>query len=238
MRSLLMTPFRLFREDKPLRNTVILFVLTTLFYAMGATLRLVEELSLFWPLNAVMAGVFARHTFLNRLNNYVVCYVAMVLYDGLTTNWGTASFIINFSNIVFILTFALLVQRDKRRPKRATALANTLKMFNYCLLASVLCACFGAVGSSGIDSQTFWPLFADWFSDQTVSCSASVTASAAGGGAGVLGGNIGPDRRRGKSGVSAAGADLVCGPLLAADDGVTDAGDRGCGNHADGQFDH
>ncbi|WP_318389409.1 diguanylate cyclase [Enterobacter sp.] len=166
MRSLLMTPFRLFREDKPLRNTVILFVLTTLFYAMGATLRLVEELSLFWPLNAVMAGVFARHTFLNRLNNYVVCYVAMVLYDGLTTNWGTASFIINFSNIVFILTFALLVQRDKRRPKRATALANTLKMFNYCLLASVLCACFGAVGSSGIDSQTFWPLFADWFSEQ------------------------------------------------------------------------
>lgn len=166
MRSLLMTPFRLFREDKPLRNTAMLFLITTLFYAVGAMLRLVEELSLFWPLNAVMAGIFARFSWLNRLNNYAVCYAAMLFYDGITTDWGAASFVINFSNMVFILTFALLVQRDKFAPKRSTALANTLKMFNYCLLASVLCACFGSFGSFGIDSQTFWPLFADWFSEQ------------------------------------------------------------------------
>nr|WP_318381687.1 diguanylate cyclase [uncultured Enterobacter sp.] len=166
MRSLLTTPFRLFREDKPLRNAVLIFLLTTVFYAIGAMLRLVEELSLFWPLNAVMAGVFARYAWLNRLHNYAICYVAMLLYDGLTTDWGTASFVINFSNMVFILTFALLVQRDKREPQQATALANALRLFNYCLLSAVLCAFFGTFGSFGIDSQAFWPLFADWFSEQ------------------------------------------------------------------------
>lgn len=166
MRPDVKTPFRLFREDKPLRNAVCLFLITTLFYAIGAMLRLVEELSLFWPLNAVMAGIFARFAWLNRLHNYAICYSAMLLYDGLTTDWGHASLLINFSNMVFILTFALLVQRDKHEPVQAEALTVALRLFNYSLLASVLCAFFGTFASSGIDSQAFWPLFADWFSEQ------------------------------------------------------------------------
>jgi hypothetical protein len=38
-------------------------------------------------------------------------------------------------------------------------------LFNYCLIAAVFCALLGAFGSVGID-KTFWPLFADWFSEQ------------------------------------------------------------------------
>lgn len=48
--------FRLFQEGHLLRNSITIFVLTTLFYFIGAELRLVHELSLFWPLNGVMAG--------------------------------------------------------------------------------------------------------------------------------------------------------------------------------------
>lgn len=47
--------FRLFQEGHLLRNSIAIFVLTTLFYFIGAELRLVHELSLFWPLNGVMA---------------------------------------------------------------------------------------------------------------------------------------------------------------------------------------
>lgn len=50
--------FRLFQEGHLLRNSIAIFALTTLFYFIGAELRLVHELSLFWPLNGVMAGVF------------------------------------------------------------------------------------------------------------------------------------------------------------------------------------
>lgn len=107
-----------FRPESPLRNAAGIFILTTLFYFIGAELRLVEALSLFWPLNGVMAGVFARFTYLNRLHNYAVSYVAMLMYDAVTTNWGMASVVINLSNMVFIVVVALLVVRDKRLMKK------------------------------------------------------------------------------------------------------------------------
>lgn len=40
------TTFRLFKEGHLLRNSFAIFVLTTLFYFIGAKLRLVHELSL------------------------------------------------------------------------------------------------------------------------------------------------------------------------------------------------
>ncbi len=158
--------FKLFRPDSPLRNAVGIFVLTTLFYFVGAELRLVEALSLFWPLNGVMAGVFARYVYLNRLHYYAVSYVAMLMYDAVTTSWGIASVVINLSNMVFIVIVALLVLRDKRLLKGRPDPINALRLFNYCLIAAVFCALLGAFGSVGIDSKTFWPLFADWFSEQ------------------------------------------------------------------------
>ncbi|WP_368543238.1 GGDEF domain-containing protein [Enterobacter soli] len=161
-----LTSFKLFLPDNPLRNAAGIFVLTTLFYFVGAELRLVEALSLFWPLNGVMAGVFARYAYLNRLHYYAVSYVAMLVYDAVTTSWGVASLIINLSNMVFIVTVALLVIRDKQLMKGRPDPINALRLFNYCLVAALLCALLGAFGSVGIDSNTFWPLFADWFSEQ------------------------------------------------------------------------
>ncbi len=58
MRTLSTPSFSLFREDRRLFNILTIVVLTAIFYSVGAMLRLVEELSLFWPLNGVMAGVF------------------------------------------------------------------------------------------------------------------------------------------------------------------------------------
>ncbi|ANG92841.1 diguanylate cyclase [Enterobacteriaceae bacterium 155047] len=158
--------FKPFLPDYPLRNAAGIFLLTTLFYFVGAELRLVESLSLFWPLNGVMAGVFARYAFLNRLRYYAVSYVAMLLYDAMTTTWGFASVVINLSNMVFIVTVALLVTRDKRLKRKTPHPINALRIFNYCLIAALLCALVGALGSVGIDSHTFWPLYADWFSEQ------------------------------------------------------------------------
>ncbi len=43
---------------------------------------------------------------------------------------------------------------------------SALRLFNYCLLAALLCAIVGAIGSVSIDSLDFWPLLADWFSEQ------------------------------------------------------------------------
>ncbi|CSN77889.1 TPA: diguanylate cyclase [Shigella sonnei] len=158
--------FRLFQEGHLLRNSIAIFALTTLFYFIGAELRLVHELSLFWPLNGVMAGGVARYVWLNRLHYYAISYVAMLVYDAITTEWGLVSLVINFSNMMFIVTVALLVVRDKRLGKNKYEPVSALRLFNYCLIAALLCAIVGAIGSVSIDSLDFWPLLADWFSEQ------------------------------------------------------------------------
>ena len=115
MSSLSIRLFTLFREEHPVRDALVLFTLTLLLHFFGAMLRLVQELSFFWPLNAVMVGIFARYVWLNRSYFYATCFVAMMVYDGLTSRWGMgfASLLINFSNIVFIVSLAQLLLWDK-----------------------------------------------------------------------------------------------------------------------------
>ncbi|SNY69922.1 GGDEF domain-containing protein [Enterobacter sp. CC120223-11] len=166
MRSISVPRCTVFSEAHVLRNAFFLFIITTLFYGVGAMLRLVQELSLFWPLNAVMAAIFARYVWLNRLHYYAICYGAMLLYDVFTTQWGMVSLVINASNMVFIVMVAQLVMRDKRRAGSDPGPINALRLFYYCLISAIFCALLGAVGSVGIDRQSFMPLVADWFSEQ------------------------------------------------------------------------
>ncbi|SFT64314.1 diguanylate cyclase (GGDEF) domain-containing protein [Kosakonia arachidis] len=166
MRVFFSTPFRLLREEAPLTNAVVIFILTTLFYFLGAMMRLVEQLSLFWPLNAVMAGVFARYAFLQRWHYYLISYAAMLIYDAVTTNWGIDSLLINFSNMVFIITMAQFIGAKRHQMLEAPEPTSVLMLFGYCLLAALLCGFFGAIGSVGINGQGFWPLLAEWFGEQ------------------------------------------------------------------------
>lgn len=166
MRSISVPRLTVFSEAHVLRNSLALFIVTTLFYAIGAMLRLVQELSLFWPLNAVMAAIFARYIWLNRSYYYAICYGAMLLYDVMTTQWGLASLVINASNMVFIIMVAQLVLRDKRHAGQDPEPINALRLFYYCLISAIFCSLLGALGSVGIDRQTFMPLLADWFSEQ------------------------------------------------------------------------
>ena len=168
MSSLSIRSFTLFREEQPVRDALVLFTLTLLLHFLGAMLRLVQELSFFWPLNAVMAGIFARSVWLNRSYFYAVCFAAMLVYDGLTSRWGMgfASLLINFSNIVFIVTLAQLVLWDKRRADSMPGPINALNLFCFCLLAALLCAAVGALGSVDVERATFVPQLADWFSEQ------------------------------------------------------------------------
>ncbi|HBY2365896.1 TPA: diguanylate cyclase [Klebsiella pneumoniae] len=151
-----------------MRDALVLFTLTLLLHFLGAMLRLVQELSFFWPLNAEMAGIFARYVWLNRSYFYAVCFAAMLVYDGLTSRWGMgfASLLINFSNIVFIVTLAQLVLWDKRRADSMPGPINALNLFCFCLLAALLCAAVGALGSVDVERATFVPQLADWFSEQ------------------------------------------------------------------------
>lgn len=157
-----------FSPEKTLTNAIGIFLITTLFYFFGASLRLVDELSLFWPLNAVLAALFVRNPFLNQPLYYLLCYSAMVVYDAVTTQWGWQSVIINFSNMVFIITVARLLLRYSRHQNESNWAVNAFNIFHFSLIGAIFCSLFGAVGSIGnmSDYQKLLPLFADWVSEQ------------------------------------------------------------------------
>lgn len=228
MSSLSIRSFTLFREEQPVRDALVLFTLTLLLHFLGAMLRLVQELSFFWPLNAVMAGIFARYVWLNRSYFYAVCFAAMLVYDGLTSRWGMgfASLLINFSNIVFIVTLAQLVLWDKRRADSMPGPINALNLFCFCLLAALLCAAVGALGSVDVERATFVPQLADWFSERFLNGGInpalysdpdaafgikrfSLSPAAAGAGAGPVNCAWRGGRRRGQHYLPVTGFDLV-----------------------------
>lgn len=160
--------FKIFSPEKWLANAINIFFITTLFYFFGASLRLIDELSLFWPLNAVLAAVFVRNPFLNRPVYYFLCYSAMVVYDAFTTHWGWQSAIINLSNMVFVIIVALLLLRYSRDEDENNWAINAFKLFYFCLIGSLLSSLLGSLGSLGpsSDYRQFLPLFGDWFSEQ------------------------------------------------------------------------
>ncbi|WP_227317312.1 GGDEF domain-containing protein [Cedecea davisae] len=161
--------FLFFSPEKMLLNAVSIFVFTTLFYFFGASLRLVNDLSLFWPLNAVLAAIFVRNPWLNKAVYYFISYAAMLVYDAFTTQWGWQSTIINFSNMVFIVTAARLLLRYSRNMDESNWALNAFNIFNFSLIAAILSSLFGAIGSLGISGdyhEKFMPLYADWVSEQ------------------------------------------------------------------------
>jgi hypothetical protein len=83
----------------------------------------------------------------------------MLVYDGLTSRWGMgfSAFLINFSNIVFIVTLAQLILWDKRRTDSMPGPINALSLFCYCLLAALLCAAVGALGRSMWNAPRLFP---------------------------------------------------------------------------------
>jgi hypothetical protein len=165
MSSLSIRSFTLFREEHPVRDALVLFTLTLLlhFWCHAAS---GPGTVLFWPLNAVMVGIFARYVWLNRSYFYATCFVAMMVYDGLTSRWGMgfASLLINFSNIVFIVSLAQLVLWDKRRfhagPDQCAEFVLLLPAGGFPARRR------GTLGSVDVERETFISLLADWFSEQ------------------------------------------------------------------------
>ncbi len=64
------------------------------------------------------------------------------------------------------MTLAQLVLWDKRRADSMPGPINALNLFCFCLLAALLCAAVGALGSVDVERATFVPQLADWFSEQ------------------------------------------------------------------------
>ena len=157
---------KLFAEHHPGKNALSLFIITALFCFMGSHLRVPQDLSLFWPVNALLAGIIVRHPFLHSIRYYLVCYGAMIFNDTVFSGWALPAVTLNFANILFIVVaVAMLVKHFPLRGSSASV-TNALRIFPACLLASMTCATWGALAQNGSFNQQLIIAWSDWLSEQ------------------------------------------------------------------------
>ncbi|MBP2168368.1 diguanylate cyclase (GGDEF)-like protein [Erwinia toletana] len=158
--------FKLFDENNNKANGITIFVFTVVFCFIGAHLRMPQELSLFWPVNALIAAIIVRFPFLHNTRIYLITYLAMIFYDMMFSGWASLSVTINFANIIFIFVVAnLLIKKNKpvagfRRPVRA------LQIFPASLLGALLSASWGTLAQDGWMGGNFLTAWSDWVSEQ------------------------------------------------------------------------
>ncbi|MFH8135342.1 diguanylate cyclase [Pantoea osteomyelitidis] len=157
---------KLFAEHHPGKNALSLFIITALFCFMGSHLRVPQDLSLFWPVNALLAGIIVRHPFLHSIRYYLVCYGAMIFNDTVFSGWALPAVTLNFANILFIVVaVAMLIKHFSLRGSSASV-TNALRIFPACLLASMTCATWGALAQNGSFNQQLIIAWSDWLSEQ------------------------------------------------------------------------
>jgi len=159
--------FRLFSEKRKITNLVILFALTLYLCSLGSHLRLPMVLSLFWIVNAIIAGLFLRKPWLHTLPNYLACYAGMVANDFLFSGWAMASFSVNLGNIIFIFITVMFLSRLPPYQDGQANIRNVMMILPVCLLAALASGCWGAIFSTGInDGQAFCVAMSAWASEQ------------------------------------------------------------------------
>lgn len=159
--------FRLFNEKDTVANGVVIFVLTVFLCAVSSHLRLPMVLSLFWVVNAVIAGIFIRKPGLHTPLNYLWCYGGMVANDVFFSGWAMASFTINIANIIFILITSFSLNRYPPYTQGKANIRHMMLIFPVCLLAAWSCGIWGALASGGLtDNVALIMSIADWSSEQ------------------------------------------------------------------------
>ncbi|WP_312239441.1 diguanylate cyclase [Pantoea sp.] len=157
---------KLFAEHQPGKNAVSLFIITALFCFIGSHLRVPQDLSLFWPVNALLAGIIVRHPFLHTARNYLACYGAMIFNDTVFSGWALPAVTLNFANILFVVIAVAMLAKHFPLRGGSARVTSALRIFPACLLASAVCATWGALAQHASFNQQLLIAWSDWLSEQ------------------------------------------------------------------------
>ena len=106
---------KLFEENNVKKNALSLCLITLFFCFIGSHLRIPEEFSLFWPVNALIAGLMVRNRFYTT-SSYLVCFAAMIFNDTVFSGWALPAVTINFANILFITVSVSMLIKHLQSP--------------------------------------------------------------------------------------------------------------------------
>lgn len=157
---------KLFAEHNTTTNLLSLFLVTLLFCFLGSHLRVPAELSLFWPVNAIVAAIIVRHPWLHRLRYFFASFAAMVANDTLFSGWAWPAVTLNVANLLFIMIAVSMLVKSYLRDSDRRQISNALRIFPACLLAAFACATWGGLAQDMSFDTRFATAWADWFSEQ------------------------------------------------------------------------
>ncbi|MCT8166916.1 MULTISPECIES: sensor domain-containing diguanylate cyclase [unclassified Pseudomonas] len=144
----------------------ILFCLTLALTLGGILARPIESLSLFWPVNAVLAGMLLRYPRQAKPVGFVLVWLAMVVADLATgSDWAPALWF-NLCNLGVVVTLWAVLSRLPRLHRRMRTPQGVLSVFAACAGGAMVAASLASLMATPWFQQSLWATWIAWFSEQ------------------------------------------------------------------------
>ncbi|HGY9638015.1 diguanylate cyclase [Pseudomonas sp. DCB_CB] len=158
--------FMVFPAQSRVLPYVVVLGVTFALTLGGILARPIESLSLFWPVNAVLAGVLLRYPRQATFTGFCLVWLAMVGADLLCGSaWGPALWF-NLCNLGVVVTLWQLMSRLPRMHRRMRSPRGVLSVFAACAAAAMVAASMAAVMAAPWFEQSLRATWLAWFSEQ------------------------------------------------------------------------
>ncbi|WP_288375573.1 sensor domain-containing diguanylate cyclase [uncultured Pseudomonas sp.] len=155
-----------FSAQSRLLPPLILFGLTFALTLGGILARPIESLSLFWPVNAVLAGMLLRHPRQGSVLGIALMYLAMVSADLICGSEWRPALWFNLCNVGAIVTLWRLLAHLPRPHRRLRTPHGVLRVFAACAAGAVVAASLACVMAAPWFDQSLRTTWLAWFSEQ------------------------------------------------------------------------
>lgn len=158
--------FMIKHASSRLAPCLLLLSLTFGLTLAGILARPIESLSLFWPVNAVLAGVLLRYPRQATPLGFAVIYLAMVSADlACGSQWQPALWF-NLCNLSVVFTVQQLMVRRSRAHWRLRTPHGVLCLFGACATGAAVAASLACVMAAGWFEESLGATWMAWFSEQ------------------------------------------------------------------------
>jgi len=155
-----------FPTQSRLLHLVILLALTFVLTVGGILARPIESLSLFWPVNAVLAGVLLRFPRQATLAGFALVWLAMVGADLLCGSAWVPALWFNLCNLGMVVTLWLLLARLPRLHRRMRTPHGVISVFAASAAGAVVAASMATLMAAPWFDQSLRATWLAWFSEQ------------------------------------------------------------------------
>ncbi|WP_449433773.1 diguanylate cyclase [Pseudomonas putida] len=143
-----------------------LLCLTLALSLVGILARPIESLSLFWPVNAVLAGVLLRYPRLASPAGFTLIWLAMITADLACGSAWFAALWFNLCNLSVVMTLWFWLARLPRPHRRMGTAHGVLNVFGASAVSAMLAASLACVVATPWFDQSLRATWLAWSSEQ------------------------------------------------------------------------